>query len=121
MLLVLFPVLLRAVGWPATIRTFKLYCLRLCLRMCMYTIVVPYAHRTRCKTLYGFTTRTNGGERRLGERMEEVVLGEDGFLLLLVLGRKRLFEPGEYCTLLRARPTSLQTNPTAEQGRLTME
>lgn len=74
MLLVLLPVLLRAMRRPTTIRTLKVDSLRLCLGMRMRAVMVIGTHGTWRKGLDGLAARTDGGERRLREQVEEVVL-----------------------------------------------
>lgn len=95
MLLVLLPVLLRAMCRPTTIRTLKVDSLRLSLGMRMRAVMVTGTHGTWREGLYGLAARTDGGERGLREQVKEVVLGQNRLLRLRLCCTtwKSLFEP----------------------------
>lgn len=76
MLGVLFPVLLRAVRRPAAVGTFKLDSLRLRLGVRVDVRVSRGANGARRERLYGLATGDDSGERRLGERVEQIILGQ---------------------------------------------
>lgn len=112
---VLLPVLLGTVRRPAAVRALELDGFRRSLGVRMQRAVFLRAHRAGSKRLDGLAACDEGGEGRLAERVEEVVLGEDG-LLRLGLVRRGLFEPREERARV-ARPTSLQDRrPLAKEG-----
>lgn len=74
---ILFPMLLRAMRRPTAVWALISDCTRLCLRMSMNVGVGACAYGTGSKLLDGFPSGAYCGKRRLGEGMEEVVLGKD--------------------------------------------
>ena len=121
MLRVLLPMLFGTMCRPTTVRALKLdrFGCRLCVGM--YSTMMPGTHRAWCKCLDSLATGTNGGERRLAEWMEEVVLGEYRFFRFRLVLRG-FFEPREKAPrVTRAQPTSLQDRPLAEEGRLAVK
>ena len=76
MLSVLFPVLFRAVRRPAAVRALEFDGLRLRFGMRVDVRVSGSTNGARRKRLDGLATGDDGRERGLGERVEQIILGQ---------------------------------------------
>lgn len=96
-LLVRRPMLLRTMRRPPAVRTLMRHRARLRLRVRVHPVVLRRAHGARRELADRLAARAQRGERRLRERVEEVVLGEHGWLVLgrRARGRGLAFEPAD--------------------------
>jgi hypothetical protein len=82
MLLIFSPMLFRAVCRPTAVRALECNVLRLCMYVRVRMRVRRETHRARRELFDRFAATLDGGEGRLGERVEEVVFTQDGLWVL---------------------------------------
>jgi hypothetical protein len=119
-LLVGQPMLLRAVRRPATIGTLELHGLWLSLCVRMLVLMRVGADRAWRKLFDGFAARLETGKRRLGERMEEVVLCQQRWCRRVRsswLFREPVEKPAEDCSLLNMIDWLTRDNATRKDAR----